>query len=288
MTYWVRRLVYANVGVFLLTLTGVLSRQDLNALVLVPALLPVRPWTVITYQFLHAGFWHLLMNMIGLFFFGPRLENRLGSRHFILLYLASGIGGAVLSILTPGAMIVGASGAVFGVLLGFARYWPRERIYVYALIPVEARVLVVFLAGLSLVSGFGGGGQHRALRAPGRICRGVALHQAHGAPLAGPPVQAEDRGTRIQEAGKGRPRAVGGGGSRRPPRAHARGVRPGPGKGAGEGSAVAHARGACLHGAARGAGQAVGADASRPLRADDGAIFSPSVCVSPEAAPPSP
>lgn len=158
MTYWVRRLVYANVGVFLLTLTGVLSRQDLNALVLVPALLPVRPWTVITYQFLHAGFWHLLMNMIGLFFFGPRLENRLGSRHFILLYLVSGIGGAVLSILTPGAMIVGASGAVFGVLLGFARYWPRERIYVYALIPIEARVLVVFLAVLSLVSGFGGGG----------------------------------------------------------------------------------------------------------------------------------
>ena len=156
MTLWVRRLLFANVAVFLLV--RALPGEIVNQLVLVPALVPLRPWTVITYQFLHAGFWHLLMNMIGLFFFGPRLEARIGSRHFLLLYLVSGVGGAVLSILTPGAFIVGASGAVFGVLLGFARYWPRERIYIYAVIPVEARVLVVFLAALSLWSGIGGGG----------------------------------------------------------------------------------------------------------------------------------
>ena len=64
----------------------------------------------------------------------------------------------MLSIFTPMAAIVGASGAVFGVLLGFARYWPRERIYIYALIPVEARVLVIFMAALSLWSGISGGG----------------------------------------------------------------------------------------------------------------------------------
>ncbi len=156
MTLWVRRLLIANVAVFFLTLA--LPGEIVNQLVLVPALLPIRPWSVLTYQFLHAGFWHLLMNMVGLFFFGPRLEARIGSRHFLLLYLVSGVGGAVFSILTPRAFIVGASGAVFGVLLGFARYWPRERIYVYAVIPVEARVLVVFLAALSLWSGIGGGG----------------------------------------------------------------------------------------------------------------------------------
>jgi membrane associated rhomboid family serine protease len=126
--------------------------------VLIPALLPVQPWTVITYQFLHAGLWHLLFNMLGLYFFGPRLEARIGSRHFLLLYLLSGVGGAVFSVFTPTARIVGASGAVFGVLFGFARYWPRERIYIYGLIPVEARVLVIFLAALSLWSGIGGGG----------------------------------------------------------------------------------------------------------------------------------
>ena len=158
MTPWVRRLLLTNVAVFLATATRVLPGGVVNQLVLVPALLPVRPWTVISYQFLHAGFMHLLFNMIALYFFGPRLEARIGSRHFVLLYLLSGAGGAMLSIFTPMAAIVGASGAVFGVLLGFASYWPRERIYIYALIPVEARVLVIFMAALSLWSGISGGG----------------------------------------------------------------------------------------------------------------------------------
>ncbi len=157
MTPWVRRLLLANIAAYFATAFAV-PGAVVNQLVLVPALLPVRPWTVITYQFLHAGFLHLLFNMIGLFFFGPRLEARIGSRHFLFLYLLSGVGGAVLSIFTPRAFIVGASGAVFGVLLGFARYWPRERIYIYAVIPVEARILVIFMAVLSLWSGFSGGG----------------------------------------------------------------------------------------------------------------------------------
>ena len=156
MTPWARRLLIANVAVFFGT-TLLLPPILVDQLVLIPGLLAVRPWTVITYQFLHAGVMHLLFNMLGLYFFGPRLEARIGSRHFLFLYLASGAGGALLSIFTPMARIVGASGAVFGVLLGFARYWPRERIYIYALIPVEARFLVVFLAALSLWSGFTGG-----------------------------------------------------------------------------------------------------------------------------------
>jgi membrane associated rhomboid family serine protease len=149
MTPWVRRLLIANVVVFLAM--PVLSSAVVNQLVLVPVLVPIRPWTVITYQFLHANFMHLLFNMILLFFFGPRLEMRLGSRHFIAFYLVSGIGGAVLSVFTPQAAIVGASGALFGVLLGFARYWPREKIWIWALFPVEARVLVTFLAVFSVV-----------------------------------------------------------------------------------------------------------------------------------------
>ncbi|MGH7540592.1 MAG: rhomboid family intramembrane serine protease, partial [Gemmatimonadota bacterium] len=117
-----------------------------------------RPWTVISYQFLHANLAHLFFNMIALFFFGPRLEVRLGSRHFLGLYLTSGVFGALLSVTTPGAAIVGASGAVFGVLLGYARFWPRDRILIWAIIPVEARVFVVFLTVLSLVSGLSGRG----------------------------------------------------------------------------------------------------------------------------------
>jgi len=131
---------------------------------LVPAGIIYRPWTLVTYMFLHAGLWHILFNMLGLFFFGPRLEQRLGGQHFLGLYFASGITGAVLSIVnalvnpvvSPFTPIVGASGAVFGVLLGFARYWPREQIYIWGVVPVQARVLVAVMTGLALFGGFGG------------------------------------------------------------------------------------------------------------------------------------
>lgn len=154
MTPWVLRLLVANVVVYLLQ--GGLPPAIVNSLVLVPALLPVRPWTVLTYQFLHGSFWHLGFNMLALFFFGPRLEARMGGGRFLGLYLVSGFGGAALSVFTPWAGIIGASGAVFGVLLAFARYYPRERIYIWGILPVEARFLVIFLAAFSLWAGFSG------------------------------------------------------------------------------------------------------------------------------------
>lgn len=154
MTPWVKRLLFANAGFFL-------AQQLYPSLTywlgLVPAEALFRPWTPFTYMFLHGGLMHLLFNMLGLFFFGPRLEERLGGRHFLGLYLASGLMGAVLSILTPGALIIGASGAIFGVFFGFAYYWPRAQIYIWGIIPVEARVLVVAATALSLWAGFMGG-----------------------------------------------------------------------------------------------------------------------------------
>ncbi len=151
MTRWASRLIYANAAVFLLTQ---LQPGLMPALWLVPLLIPVRPWTPVTYMFLHGGLWHLAFNMIALFFFGPRLEARLGSRHFLGLYFASGVGGALLSLFTPTVAIVGASGAVFGVLLGFARIWPRDQIYIWGVIPIEARWLVAIMTALSLYGGF--------------------------------------------------------------------------------------------------------------------------------------
>ncbi len=154
MTPWVKRILFANVAMYLLTV----ARPAVgNLLVFVPALLPTRPWSVVTYMFLHAGIWHIGFNMLALYFFGPAVETRLGGRRFVGLYLSSGVMGALLSIpFTPHAAIVGASGAVFGVMLAFARYWPRQRIYIWAVLPIEARWMVILMTAFSLWSGFGG------------------------------------------------------------------------------------------------------------------------------------
>jgi membrane associated rhomboid family serine protease len=153
-TPWVQRLIVLNVGIFLLS--SVLPAVP-QALVLVPALIPARPWTVVTYMFLHAGLWHLAFNMLALYFFGPRLEARLGGRQFLTLYGISGLVGALASLaFTPHAAIVGASGAIFGVMLGYARYWPRALIYIWGLVPIQARWFVIGMTALSLFGGFGG------------------------------------------------------------------------------------------------------------------------------------
>ncbi len=169
MTRWVGRLILANVVVFIITLG---SPAMTRALMLVPAFILQRPWTPVTYMFLHADFMHILFNMIGLYFFGPRLEQRLGGKAFLGLYFSAGVGGALLSILTPYAAIVGASGAVFGVLLGYARNWPRDRIYIWGILPLEAWLLVVIVTVASLYFGFSS-------------TRGSVAHFAHLGGFAG-------------------------------------------------------------------------------------------------------
>jgi len=155
MQSWTMRLIAANVVMYLLTqIQPAITMQ----LMLMPALLLQRPWTIVTYMFLHDGMFHILFNMLGLFFFGPRLEAEMGGRDFLILYFVSGITGALLSFLTPYVWIVGASGAVYGVFLAYARFWPRETIMIYGIIPVEARWLVVIMTALSVFGGFTGGG----------------------------------------------------------------------------------------------------------------------------------
>jgi membrane associated rhomboid family serine protease len=152
MTFWVTRLLAANVVVFFLT-EAVDGLWVLLALR--PRLILQQPWTPFTYMFVHAGLWHLFFNMLMLYFFGPRVEERLGSQRFIMLYLLSGLGGAALSFLTPMVAIVGASGATFGVFLAYARFWPRDRIFIWGILPVEARVLVLITTLYSLWGGTG-------------------------------------------------------------------------------------------------------------------------------------
>jgi membrane associated rhomboid family serine protease len=153
-TPWVQRLLILNVLMFFLQMT---TSTVTPLLEFVPVSVLLRPWSVITYMFLHAGLSHIFWNMLGLYFFGPRVEQRMGSNRFITLYLISGIAGALLSVvLAPRYPIIGASGAVLGVLMAFARFWPRERLMIWGIIPIEARWLVLIYAALDLWSGFGG------------------------------------------------------------------------------------------------------------------------------------
>ncbi len=151
MTLWVRRLLIANVVMFLVATPG---SPVYRLLWLYPPAVLIQPWSVVTYMFLHAGWGHLIFNMIGLFFFGPRLEDRLGPRGFLGLYFLSGLGGAAFSFLFAREFpVVGASAAVYGVLLGFAMIWPRERIYIWGILPVPAWLLAAFLVLGSLYAG---------------------------------------------------------------------------------------------------------------------------------------
>ena len=156
MTPVVRALLIANVAAFFLQSA---LPELANAFVFVPALALVRPWSVVTYMFLHGDLMHLLFNMLALFFFGPRVEERIFSRPFAILYFLSGITGALLSaIFSPGSPIIGASGGVFGVMLAFAWFWPHERVFIWGVLPVPARMLVIITTMISLWSGFGGVG----------------------------------------------------------------------------------------------------------------------------------
>lgn len=134
----------------------------MSRLAFIPSLsyLLERPWTIVTYMFTHAGIWHIVFNMLALYFFGPRLEVRLGAARFAWLYFVSGLVAAgVSAVFSRHAGLVGASGAVFGVLFGYARYWPRDLIYIWGVLPIEARWLVIVLTGMSLWFGFSGTAQ---------------------------------------------------------------------------------------------------------------------------------
>ncbi|MEJ2540946.1 MAG: rhomboid family intramembrane serine protease, partial [Gemmatimonadota bacterium] len=163
LTPWVRRLLVANAVIFFLPYLVPDFQAFYNYLVFDTSRFLSEPWTGITYQFLHAGFGPLAFNMLALFFFGPRLEERMGGGHFLAMYLGAGFAGAVLSLLlalgASGPMrIVGASGAVYGVLAAYAAIWPRTVIYIWAVLPVQAWVLALVMVLASLWFGLSGGG----------------------------------------------------------------------------------------------------------------------------------
>ena len=162
----VKNLLIANIAIFILTSLVIPSQLVHDWLAFQPTHVLTRPWGVITYMFVHADLWHLLGNMLVLFFSGAAIEGEWGSKEFFRYYLWCGVGGAALSfLLAHSAGIEGASAAVYGLMLAFAMIWPDAQIYIWGIFPVPAKILMGFLFGVTVLSAFlqpGGGVAHMA------------------------------------------------------------------------------------------------------------------------------
>ncbi|MGQ9777124.1 MAG: rhomboid family intramembrane serine protease [Thermodesulfobacteriota bacterium] len=123
-------------------------------------------WQLFTYIFLHGGVTHLLFNLLALWMFGGELENYWGSKKFLFYFLFCGIGAGLLTILfSPSQIIpvIGASGAIYGILLAFGWLFPNRPIFIYFLFPIPAKYMVILYGLIELFSsleGTGGGIAH--------------------------------------------------------------------------------------------------------------------------------
>ena len=113
-----------------------------------------RIWQPLTYMFMHGSFDHLFFNMFSLWMFGTVLERYWGMRRFLFYYLVCGIGAGLLNMLVPGVHLsVGASGAVYALLLAFGMLFPNEYIYLYFLVPIKNKWFIIGMVALELFEG---------------------------------------------------------------------------------------------------------------------------------------
>jgi membrane associated rhomboid family serine protease len=155
-----RALLFANIAAFLAQ--QAFYRPMLGLFGLWPGGELFAPWQLITYAFLHGSFAHLAFNMLGLLVFGNDLERLWGARRFVQFYFASVVAAAMTQLLVAQGMdqyvpTVGASGGIYGLLLGFAVVFPERRIVpLIPPIPMPARVYALVFAGLELLLGVTG------------------------------------------------------------------------------------------------------------------------------------
>lgn len=119
---------------------------------------PFYPWQLVTYMFMHGGFFHLLLNMFALWMFGMELENIWGSKKFLSYYLICGVGAGLANLLIAplfteiSVPTVGASGAIYGILVAFGLMFPDRPIFVYFLFPIKAKYFVLIYMAIEFLS----------------------------------------------------------------------------------------------------------------------------------------
>ena len=155
----IKILVSINFGIFLLQTISGAESLFFPLFGLVPKLIwsEMRLWQPITYLFFHGDTWHVLINMFVLWMFGSELERLWGKQFFIKFYFTTGIGAGLITLLfglnsmTP---IVGASGAVYGVLLAYGLTFPNRMVYLYGIIPIKSIWFVIGIGAIAFMSSF--------------------------------------------------------------------------------------------------------------------------------------
>jgi membrane associated rhomboid family serine protease len=160
-------IIVATVAVFFLQMF--MPDLTMQWLSLIPerVLFRVEIWRLVSYMFVHGGFSHIFFNMLGLFFFGPVLEKTIGYRRFLILYFLCGVGAGIVAtffyygIGQSDAHVIGASGAIFGVITAYAVLFPNSTIYLYFVLPIKAKWMVVIYGALEFATTFqqAGGGK---------------------------------------------------------------------------------------------------------------------------------
>jgi membrane associated rhomboid family serine protease len=155
----IKVLVSVNFGIFVLQTLSNAEGLFFPLFGLVPRMVwsELMIWQPFTYLFFHGGIWHVLINMFVLWMFGSELERLWGKSHFLKFYFVTGVGSGFLTMLfslqsiTP---IVGASGAVYGVLLAYGLTYPNRQIYLYGIIPIKSIWFVIGIGMIAFMSSF--------------------------------------------------------------------------------------------------------------------------------------
>lgn len=162
-----RNIIIINIILFLATLVGDMAFKS-NVLFRLFALYPFQShyfhwWQLITYMYMHGGFWHILFNMYTLYIFGCVVENIIGTRKFITFYTICGVGAAALQLFVQHltgdyAPMVGASGSIYGVLIAFAMLFPESKLtLLFPPVTLSAKWMVIIFAAIELCTGLSGG-----------------------------------------------------------------------------------------------------------------------------------
>jgi membrane associated rhomboid family serine protease len=159
----VKALIITNIAVYLLQI--VFHMLGSQALEFYFGLVPVRVthelmlWQLVTYMFLHGGVFHIFFNMLTLFMFGNELERYWGTRRFLTYYGITGIGAGICSWLVvpnSGVPVIGASGAIYGLLLAYGVTYPNRIVYVNFLLPIKVKWLVIIMGAMAFISSLPG------------------------------------------------------------------------------------------------------------------------------------